>query len=278
MRTPRQPADPRRRAAAFSHDVHHTVAHSRAAEPDTPGMERALLSELHTHTLWSDGELGLRELVDLYGRNGFDVLCVTDHVIRSDDPWRVPESCVHEGGFASYLAAIDAEAERARALYDLLVLPGVELTHNHLDPDLAAHAVAVGLREFVSPDVGLVGSLLAAREAGAALVGAHPHGPDRDPVPARTTRRFWREWQSLSPLLHLAELFNGADVYSWVAGCGVPAIASGDTHRREQVSSWKTLLPCGKDEEEIVAFLRSPRSAYLVPFRAETAVEPAAAA
>jgi hypothetical protein len=93
---------------------------------------------------------------------------------------------------------------------------------------------------------------------------------------ARTTPR--REWQSLSPLLHRAERFNGADVYSWVAGCGVPAIASGDTHRREQVSSWKTLLPCGKDEEEIVAFLRSPRSAYLVPFRAETAVEPAAAA
>ena len=156
--------------------------------------------------------------------------------------------------------------------------PGGRADAQHLDPDLAAHAVAVGLREFVSPDVGLVGSLLAAREAGAALVGAHPHGPDRDPVPARTTRRFWREWQSLSPLLHRAELFNGADVYSWVAGCGVPAIASGDTHRREQVSSWKTLLPCAKDEEEIVAFLRSPRSAYLVPFRAETAVEPAAAA
>ena len=31
--------------------------------------------------------LSLRELVDLYGRAGFDVLCVTDHALRSDDPW-----------------------------------------------------------------------------------------------------------------------------------------------------------------------------------------------
>ncbi|MGH7359916.1 MAG: hypothetical protein ACREJR_13980, partial [Candidatus Rokuibacteriota bacterium] len=205
-------------------------------------MEPALLCELHAHTRWSDGELGLRELVDLYGRAGFDVLCVTDHVLRSDDPWRAPESCVHEGSFAAYLEAVDLEAERARTLYGLLVVPGLELTHNHRDPELAAHAVAVGLREFVSPDVGLVGLLLAARDAGAAVVAAHPLGPDEGAVPARSTRRFWRDWNSLAPLLHRAELFNGSDVYSWVAGCGVPVVATGDVHRREQLTSWKTLL------------------------------------
>jgi len=45
-----------------------------------------LLAELHAHTRWSDGELTTRELVDLYGRQGFDVLCVTDHVVRTDHP------------------------------------------------------------------------------------------------------------------------------------------------------------------------------------------------
>ena len=34
-----------------------------------------------------DGELARPELVDLYGRHGFDVLSVTDHVNRADDPW-----------------------------------------------------------------------------------------------------------------------------------------------------------------------------------------------
>ncbi len=241
-------------------------------------MEPVLLCELHAHTTWSDGELSPRELVDLYGQAGFDVLCVTDHVLRSDDPWHLPESCVHDANFASYIAAVDAEAERARALYDLLVVPGLEVTHNHEDPDLAAHAVAVGLRELVAPDSGLVGSLLAAREAGAAVIAAHPHGPDGDPVPARMTRRFWREWETLSPLVHRAELFNGSDVYSWIAGASVPPVASGDTHARRHLSSWKTLLPCAKDEEALVSFLRSASPAYLVPFRAEPVVVPAAAA
>jgi hypothetical protein len=31
-----------------------------------------LLSELHAHSTWSDGDFTLTKLVDLYGRNGFD--------------------------------------------------------------------------------------------------------------------------------------------------------------------------------------------------------------
>ncbi len=244
----------------------------------TPPSPRTLLCELHAHTTWSDGALTLRQLVDLYGRAGFDVLCVTDHVLRSDDPWRPPQSCVHQENFAGYLAAVDLEAERARGRYGMLVVPGLELTHNHRDPDLSAHALALGLRELVSPDLGLVGALLSAREAGAALVAAHPHGRDADPVPARTTRRFWREWDTLAPLLHRAELFNGPDLYGWVAAGDVPVVAGGDAHRREHLSSWKTLLPCAKDEDELVAYLRSSGPAYLLPFREERAEEPAAAA
>jgi predicted metal-dependent phosphoesterase TrpH len=38
-----------------------------------------LLAELHAHTTWSDGALGIPALVDLYGQQGFDVLCITDH-------------------------------------------------------------------------------------------------------------------------------------------------------------------------------------------------------
>jgi len=50
------------------------------------GGASPLLSELHAHTTWSDGELSLGAVVDLYGTAGFDVLCVTDHVLRGDDP------------------------------------------------------------------------------------------------------------------------------------------------------------------------------------------------
>jgi predicted metal-dependent phosphoesterase TrpH len=45
-------------------------------------MPEPLLCELHAHTTWSDGALTPLELVDLYGSAGFDVLAITDHVVR----------------------------------------------------------------------------------------------------------------------------------------------------------------------------------------------------
>ena len=134
-----------------------------------------LLCELHAHTTWSDGAFALPELVDMYGRAGFDVLAVTDHVNRPDDPLLPPHASprgVVAATQDAYLAEIDAEAERARTEYDLLVLPGVELSYNDLDPLLAAHAVAVGLRTFVPLDGGLDPALDRAREEGAALIAA----------------------------------------------------------------------------------------------------------
>ncbi|HXH95763.1 MAG TPA: PHP domain-containing protein, partial [Gaiellaceae bacterium] len=132
-----------------------------------------LLCELHAHTRWSDGAFTLPDLVDLYGRNGFDVLAITDHVIRSDDPW-LPEDApllgVGAANHADYLAEIAAQAERARREYDLLLLPGLELTYNDRDPFLAAHAVAVGCRAFVDVDRGIDVALARARSEGAALV------------------------------------------------------------------------------------------------------------
>ena len=103
-----------------------------------------LLAELHAHSTWSDGSLSIPEVVDLYGGHGFDVLCITDHVHAPDDAWA--HLGVPADRFDEYVAEIEREAERALERYGLLVLPGAELTVNHADPDLAAHAVAVGLR------------------------------------------------------------------------------------------------------------------------------------
>ena len=242
----------------------------------THGESRGLLCELHAHTTWSDGELSLRELVDFYGESGFDVLCVTDHALTSFDPWLTDRRAdgstarhVHAGNHRVYLEAVDAEAERARALYGLLVVPGLELTINDRDPDLAAHAVAVGLRDYVSPDGALAAVLCAAREAGAAVIAAHPHSGERDPAPLRTTRRFWREWEDLARYVDRVELFNRNDVFGWVAAARLPAVASGDFHRPAHLSTWKTLLPCASEERALVEYLRSPGPAYLLPFRAE---------
>lgn len=228
-----------------------------------------LLCELHAHTRWSDGALTIPEIVDLYGRNGFDVLCVTDHVNRTSDPWLpadAPMRGVTAANHADYLAELDAEAERAMRDYDLLVLPGIELTYNDLDPYVAAHAAAVGCRAFVSVDAGIDVALGNARGEGAALVAAHPYRARRGNIPSRLTLRWSRDWRHLRGPVDRWELFNRHDLYGWTAERGLPAVASGDFHRLEHLHGWKTLLPCAKEEAAVVSYLRSPRPTFLARF------------
>ncbi len=226
-----------------------------------------LLCELHSHTTWSDGVLSTSALVDLYGQNGFDVLCVTDHVIRSDDPWLPGRSPgrrhVLPENHRAYLDEILREAERARRLYDLLVIPGLELTDNAFDPLRSAHALALGLHRFVDVDDGLEAALGEAREHGATIVGAHPYRDRPGPSPGRTTQRFAHEWRRFTHLVDRYELFNRTDLFSWVAEAGLPGVATGDFHRPEHLPGWKTLIPCAKDEASVVSYLRSPLPVYL---------------
>ena len=225
-----------------------------------------LLCELHAHSTWSDGVLTLTELVDLYGASGFDVLVVTDHALRSCDPWPTVNpggSWIDADNHSAYLSAIQAEAARARTRFGLLVIPGLELTYNDEDPDEAGHAVAVGLRTYVPVDAGLVSAMSKARADGAAIVAAHPHDAAPSAIPSRTTRWFWRSWRTVGGLVDRWELFNRHETFGWVVEAGLPTVASGDFHRHEHLATWKTLLPCEKSEAAVVGYLRSSRPAYI---------------
>jgi predicted metal-dependent phosphoesterase TrpH len=224
---------------------------------------RPLLCELHAHTTWSDGVLTLTELVDLYGQSGFDVLAVTDHAIRADDPWP-DRPVVREDDFPAYLAAVESEARRARVAYDLLVLPGLELTYDDADPARAAHAVAVGLREHVDLGSGLEQALADARAAGAALIAAHPYEPSTAAGALRRTSRWAADRDELAALVDRFELVNRRELFAWVATAGLAAVATGDFHVPQHLAGWKTLLPCAPDEEAVIAYLRSGLPAYLV--------------
>jgi hypothetical protein len=226
------------------------------------GRAPSLLCELHAHTTWSDGDLPLEELVDLYGSAGFDVLCVTDHTHPSGDPWA--HLGVRPDRMPAYFREVEEQADRAWSLYRLLLLPGLELTDNAVDPDSAAHALAVGLREPVSLEEGLVSAMRAARGAGAAVVAAHPAGPES--IGRGVTRRFSREVEVFADLDDRWELINGHTAFPWVAEARLRVVANGDFHRLEHLASWKTLLPCELTEEAIVDFLRSPARAHLTVF------------
>jgi predicted metal-dependent phosphoesterase TrpH len=234
-----------------------------------------LLCELHAHTTFSDGALNPSELVDLYGSAGFDVLAITDHVCRSEE-----STCsLRAEDHARYLETLAAEAERAWCLYGLLVIPGLELTWEDV-PERSAHALAVGVRDWIGLDEGLDQALRAAEATGAALIGAHPYTLAATVDAPRTTARFTEEREWSREAVHRFELCNRHDFFAWVAEERLPVVANGDFHRPEHLATWKTLLPCAQEEEAVVGYLRSRREVGLT--RLDPAVlvgrEPARAA
>jgi hypothetical protein len=221
-----------------------------------------LLCELHAHTTWSDGRLTLHELVDLYGEHGFDVLCITDHSVRLDDPM---PSAIDPWTWPAYVTEIRVEAERALEQYGLVVIQGLELSDNCDDPDLSAHALAIGIEQHISVDEGIVEALEAANDLRAAVIAAHPYAKS-DVTSMRPTRRIASELDVFRPLVHRYELFNRDEVFGWVAEERLSPIASGDVHRAEHIASWKTLMPCEKDPDAVVDYLRSRGRVCLMPF------------
>ena len=143
---------------------------------------------------WSDGRLSIREVVDLYGQTGrFDVIAITDHILMKRDllarAGRLPRSAgalLGDRGSVRRLPGRHRRRRRARArrLYDLLVIPGAEITQNHFRSKKNSHIVALNIREYISADQPAEDILREIRAAGRAqhrLPSAPPDDPaDRD--------------------------------------------------------------------------------------------------
>lgn len=82
------------------------------------------------------------------------------------------------------------------------------------------------------------------------------------------TARFACDPDWAAEALHRFELFNRDELFGWVAERRLPAVASGDFHRLEHLSTWKTLLACARAEEAVVEELRSQRACALTRFTA----------
>ena len=241
-----------------------------------PGYEPYLLCDFHVHTRWSDGRLSLRDVVDLYGRTGrFDVIAITDHILmRRDLLARAArlmslgrrEFSVTEARFQAYLEDIAVEAKRARRLYDLLVIPGAEITQNHIRSRKNSHIVGLNLREYISADQPAEDILRAIRSQGALSIACHPHH--------RTTRRveigtcfLWDHRKRLVRLVDVWEAANRDDLFSVTSLKHYPFVANSDFHKPKHLYSWKTLLRCEKNWDAIARTLRANVDVALMLYR-----------
>ena len=241
-----------------------------------PGYEPFLLCDFHVHTTWSDGRLSIRDVVDLYGQTGrFDVIAITDHILMKRDllgrAGRLMSLgrrhfSVTEDRFDDYLAQIAAEAKRARKLYDLLVIPGAEVTQNSLRSRRNAHIIALNIKKWISADQSAKDILEEIRRQGAFSIACHPHH--------RTTRRIeistcflWDNRKDLVNLVDVWEAANRDDLFSVTSLKHYPYVANSDFHKAKHLYSWKTLLKCEKDWDAIAAAMRANVDIALTLYR-----------
>ncbi|MDX1383607.1 MAG: hypothetical protein R3190_08190, partial [Thermoanaerobaculia bacterium] len=148
-----------------------------AAAPEAGAQDRWWKGNLHTHTLWSDGDDYPEMVLDWYKSRGWHFVAISDHNILSQGPkWVHPALAtdkVPQERFARYLARFGEEwvetdttagqtAVRLKTLDEyrqLLEEPGVflviqaeEITENF--GDRPVHVNATNLEELIPPQGG----------------------------------------------------------------------------------------------------------------------------
>ena len=243
-----------------------------------PGYAPYLLCDFHVHTTWSDGRLSLREVVDLYGQTGkFDVIAVTDHILMKKDllarlgRMATLGRCafgVTEERFQAYLDDIGREGERAMREYGLLVVPGAEITQNHIQGRKNSHIIGLDIKRYISADQPAVDILHEMRRQDALSIACHPHH--------RTTRRveistcyLWDHRDELSHLVDVWEAANRDDLFSVTSLKHFPYVASSDFHKAKHLYSWKTLVRCEQNWSAIRRALCDNVDVAITLFRPE---------
>jgi predicted metal-dependent phosphoesterase TrpH len=243
-----------------------------------PGYEPFLLCDFHVHTTWSDGQLSLREVIDLYGRTGrFYVIAINDHKLNKRDliarAGRIATFGrrafgIREDDFARYLDEVRREGIRAMDEYGLLVIPGAEVTQNRIGGKgkKNSHVIALDIKRYISADQSAEEILREIRRQEALSIACHPHH--------RTTRRIeistcylWDHREELADMVDVWEAANRDDLFSVTSLKHYRYVANSDFHKPKHLYSWKTLLRSEKNWPAVRDALRANVDIALTLFR-----------
>ncbi len=227
-----------------------------------------LLCDFHIHTKYSDGSVELRKAIDIYGQAGFDVIAITDHVVNGDNSigkfaHRFKLS-VTAANFEEYISNIKYEAERAWDKYEMLVIPGVEISKNYLSSDKSAHILIIDIKEFIPACLNYEKIFLEAKKQDSLVIACHPH---HTTDMARDTLFLWNNREKYAKYIDAWEIANRDDVFNVISLKKYPYVASSDFHKARHLYSWKTLLNCEKDIDSIKKCIRHNKGVAITLFR-----------
>ena len=256
----------RRETGLFSEPAPREVKPASAISSGGAGM---LLCDFHTHTNYSDGKLTLPELVDFYGRRGFDCLCVTDHLA---DPRRLIGKLSRLSNLTlsphqldEYFEVLDRERRRAWRKYSMLLMAGIEFNKDGFTKKSSAHLLGLDLQAPINPALDLPDTIAHIHAQGGLAVASHPHIMKSEW--GKNTLYLWENIEQFAPLLDAWEIANRNDIFTPVGQMRLPFLANSDFHKPKHIYSWKTLLHCEKDREAIKACIRRNEHVSITLYR-----------
>ena len=151
------------------------------------------------------------------------------------------------------------------------MIPGAEVTQNHIRAKHNSHIVALGIKEFISADEKARHILEEIRRQDGLSIACHPHH--------RTTRRMeiatcylWDHRKELADLVDVWEAANRDDLFSVTSLKHYPYVANSDFHKAKHLYSWKTLVRSAKTWPAVKSALKSNVDIAITLYRTVFAV------
>jgi UDP-N-acetylglucosamine:LPS N-acetylglucosamine transferase len=241
----------------------------RKPRPASPSQSRVQLCDFHIHTNYSDGRLTLPEVVDFYGRRGFDCICITDHIA---DPRRLIGKFSELLNFTiasdqvdEYFDMLERERRRAWRKYDMLLMTGLEFNKEGFTKKTSGHLLGIDLKSPIAPSLDFVEIIAQIHSQGGLAVAAHPHVMKSEW--GKNTLFLWENQEIFAPIIDAWEIANRNNIFTPVGLKRFAYLANSDFHKPKHIYSWKTLLYCDKDPEAIKDCIRRNEHVALTLYR-----------
>ncbi len=204
-----------------------------------------LRCDFHIHTTNSDGTCSIQEVLQLYARQRFDVIAITDHAVEQASLREFalqggPQTVTQET-FADYLHLLEKAKKEARERYDLHLIPGIEVTNNTKE----YHILALDVKEWIDPDWSVPEIVAEIHRQGAIAVACHPAKKEGE-VLQGPFRHLYENREKYRTLFDAWEVANRYHLFPSIGLLKVPFLANSDLHRPNHIFSWKTLLTAEK--------------------------------
>jgi PHP family Zn ribbon phosphoesterase len=197
------------------------------------------LVDLHIHSNFSDGKLNVAEIVDYYGRKNFSAIAITDHLADTKTLTGLVthqlKLSLSQQNIDAYLQTIHTEARRAREKYNMLLIPGVEVTLNSWSRKSGAHVVFLGIDRYINPNRSVEDLLTDHSEFFS--IAAHPLW--NESYEFKTTY-LWENRHHLHTLFDAWECATAQRFAKEVYTSGYNYVSSSDFHHPNRFESWKT--------------------------------------